>query len=384
MPSDQRRLLARAGMVCRKACAERVAGGVRRICRDVRGANLLEYILLLGCVAVLCLAAWRFFGQSVRSQIECEAHTISLLDPSDLSSCSEGAGGGGASGAPQAGPAIDPSGGAAGGVPSAGVFNSGVPAGSGAASGPGAGASAGAAPSAGPGTSGAGASGSTPGPRPGASGSAGASASSGAGTSPAPAGSAGGPSEAAQLANALCVTAGTATAADRAAVMREVEKIPVDGLKAMQAAGIKITVVRGSVVEALPALSGVKPRGWPPGSSWDTVPGLYDANTKQVIIATRGGAVPATGDGHGSVNPVIHETAHAIDAATGGHNDPAFQAARNRDIGKLPAYETQAGNAGLEESYAEGMARYYGNPSSSQSTSPALYQYWGTNPLHKP
>jgi hypothetical protein len=187
-----------------------------------------------------------------------------------------------------------------------------------------------------------------------------------------------------QAAKGLVGTAGTATALDRAAVLREVEKLPLGGLRALQQAGIRITVVQNSVVEALPGLKGVRPRGWPPGSSWDNVPGLYDPQTKQVIIATRGGAVPATGDGHGSANLVIHEVAHGIDAATGGHNSAAFQAARNQDLKTLPAYETQPGAAGLEESYAESMARYYSEPGAAQSLSPELTRYWGTDPLDHP
>jgi Flp pilus assembly pilin Flp len=194
----------------------------------------------------------------------------------------------------------------------------------------------------------------------------------------------GGPPNAAaesrRIAEAITQTGGTGTAADREAVLAELQKLPPRDLQALQDKGVKITVVKNSVVEALPALKGVTPRGWPPGSSWDNVPGLYDPNTNQVIIATRNGAVPATGDGHGSSNLVIHETGHAIDASTGGHNDPAFQAARNQDIGKLDAYETQAGDAGLQESYAESMARHYNNPTAASQNTPALEQYWANRP----
>jgi hypothetical protein len=189
--------------------------------------------------------------------------------------------------------------------------------------------------------------------------------------------------QARKLAEALVQTAGTATAADREAVLREVAKLPVGGLQALRDQGIRITVVRNSVVEALPNLKGVRPRGWPPGTGWDTVPGTYDPNTHQVVIATRNGSVPATGNGHGSSDLVVHETGHAIDAAVSGHNSAAFQAARNQDLASLPPYQTQPGEAGLQETYAESMALYRSNPQACKQRYPHLYNYWATDPLNK-
>ena len=186
-----------------------------------------------------------------------------------------------------------------------------------------------------------------------------------------------------KLAEALVQTAGSATAADREVVLREVAKLPAGGLQALRDKGIRITVVKNSVVEALPNLKGVRPRGWPPGTGWDTVPGTYDPNTHQVVIATRNGAVPATGNGHGSADLVVHETGHAIDAAVSGHNDAAFQAARNRDLAVLPPYQTQPGAAGLQETYAESMALYRSNPTACKKLSPNLYNYWAADPLNK-
>jgi len=184
-----------------------------------------------------------------------------------------------------------------------------------------------------------------------------------------------------KIAEALTSTAGTATPADRAAVLAELEKMPLGALQALQNAGIQVIVVKNSVTEAVPALKGVRPRGWPPGATWDSVPGMYDPATKQVIIATRNGAVPATGNGHGSANLVIHETAHGVDAALNANSDPAFQAARNADLARLPPYETQPGAAGLQETYAESMAEYYANPAAMQSQYPNLYGYWNSHPL---
>ncbi len=328
--------------------AARNAG--RGLLGDTRGGQLFEYLILVGCVALFCVAGWRFFGQSLNRTLECEAHRLKFLDPSDLSACSETAGGSSSPGAAQSGAAGQ--GGAQvlpDDVPPAGSLEPGAAQGSGLE------------PPAPPGRSG-----------------------GGCGSQPAPSHGQTPQQEANQLAQAITVTGGTATAADRAAVLAQVQRIPVEGLRALKAAGIKITVVKNSVVEGLPALRGVQPRGWPPGSTWDTVPGLYDSNTKQVVIATRNGAVPTTGDGHGSASLVVHETAHAIDDATGGHNDPAFLAARNQDLQHLSPYERQPGAAGLQESYAESMAQYASDPAACKATTPALYEYWNSNPLKKP
>ena len=41
---------------------------IRRFIRDQRGANLVEYIILVGVVALFVLLAARFFGSSVSSK----------------------------------------------------------------------------------------------------------------------------------------------------------------------------------------------------------------------------------------------------------------------------------------------------------------------------
>jgi len=183
------------------------------------------------------------------------------------------------------------------------------------------------------------------------------------------------------LAESLVDAKGSAGAADKAVVVAEVVKIPRGGLEKLVAKKTRITVCRDSVTEVLTHLKGVQPRGWPPGMTWDSVPGLYDPGTNQVIVATRGGKVPPTGDGHGSANLVIHEVGHAIDEAGGGSDAPEFVAAYDKDKNALPAYEQQAGKPGREEAYAESMARYYGG--NTDKTGPNLVKYWQTDPLGK-
>ncbi len=42
----------------------------RRFLADRRGANLVEYIILVGVVALIALAGFRFFGKSVRAKVD--------------------------------------------------------------------------------------------------------------------------------------------------------------------------------------------------------------------------------------------------------------------------------------------------------------------------
>jgi len=43
---------------------------------DTRGANMVEYIILVGVIALLAIVAFRFFGKSVSSKIEKQSETV--------------------------------------------------------------------------------------------------------------------------------------------------------------------------------------------------------------------------------------------------------------------------------------------------------------------
>ncbi len=193
------------------------------------------------------------------------------------------------------------------------------------------------------------------------------------------------------VADGLTKPVGSATAADSALVVGHLTKMPKALLDALKKNGTKIQTCRGSVTDYLTALKGVKPRGWPPGSTWDSVPGLQQPDTKEVVIATIGHAagnphVPATGEGHGCADLVIHESAHGVDFAfkpllSAG---APFNAARTPDKPALDAYESQPGAAGQQETFAESCARFYSNDPSSLENTPHLHKYWHDNPLGPP
>ncbi|MEJ7733153.1 MAG: hypothetical protein WKG00_28650 [Polyangiaceae bacterium] len=188
-----------------------------------------------------------------------------------------------------------------------------------------------------------------------------------------------------QYAKSFVKAGGSASQTDVDAVAEDLAKLPRPVLDYMKANGITVVAAKGSVTDYLKHLKGVRPRGWPPGSGWDSVPGTVN-NNKEVVIATRDGKVPATGDGHGAYSLTVHETFHAVDRAAGWSKAPAFVEARDADAANLDAYLKQPGVAGLEEAYAESAAHYFRGDTAWGKKNPNLWQYWETHAgqLRKP
>lgn len=42
---------------------------VRRLLKTTRGANLVEYIMLVGLIAILCIVAFNQFGASIKAKM---------------------------------------------------------------------------------------------------------------------------------------------------------------------------------------------------------------------------------------------------------------------------------------------------------------------------
>jgi pilus assembly protein Flp/PilA len=55
--------------------------GPRRLLKDTRGANLVEYIILVGVVALVALAGYRIFGTSVEAKINQQAGEVDGIGP---------------------------------------------------------------------------------------------------------------------------------------------------------------------------------------------------------------------------------------------------------------------------------------------------------------
>lgn len=50
-----------------------------RLFRDRRGANLVEYIILVGVVALIALAGFKVFGAKVRQKIDKQADQVEQI-----------------------------------------------------------------------------------------------------------------------------------------------------------------------------------------------------------------------------------------------------------------------------------------------------------------
>jgi Mlc titration factor MtfA (ptsG expression regulator) len=126
------------------------------------------------------------------------------------------------------------------------------------------------------------------------------------------------------------------------------------------------------------------------------VPGAFLADRNKVVVATIPRSqtdptriVPPSGQGHGSVNLVLHETGHSLDykggrASSISRTDKAFIAAYNQDKAGMEPYFQQPPPAGPEEAFAETLALHYsGNPDFA-TAHPALAAYWNEHPPFGP
>jgi Flp pilus assembly pilin Flp len=53
-----------------------------RLRKDTRGANLVEYVLLVGLMAIICLAVFKLFGEKIKEKISGYAETVDQIETS--------------------------------------------------------------------------------------------------------------------------------------------------------------------------------------------------------------------------------------------------------------------------------------------------------------
>ncbi|MGC4121458.1 MAG: peptidoglycan-binding protein [Myxococcales bacterium] len=189
-----------------------------------------------------------------------------------------------------------------------------------------------------------------------------------------------------QRARALVRPGGSATSEDADVVARSMQSLPPAVLEGIQRSGVQIVAARGSVTDVLTDLKGVRPRGWPPGATWDQVPGVYDPSRHTVVVATdelNGRRVLSRR--HGSFSLTLHEVGHGVADRNAlgrdtGDTSAAFREAYTADVPNLErqnqTYLLQPGDAGPSEAYAESFARYFGGDPTLQRDLPAMYAYW--------
>lgn len=184
---------------------------------------------------------------------------------------------------------------------------------------------------------------------------------------------------------ALVVAGGSGDASDVAAVRAAAAKLPEPVATLFKAKGISIVACRNSVTDFETSLKGRKPRGWPPElkRTWDSVPGTFLDTRACVVIATVAAAggrqvTPRSPTTHGAFDLTLHESMHGYDYVLKHKvlEDARFVAARDADYEALTSYESQKGQAGLEETYAESAARYFGSDPTLAANWPHLRDFW--------
>jgi len=148
----------------------------------------------------------------------------------------------------------------------------------------------------------------------------------------------------------LVMTSAGATDHDVAQVVRELASVPTPVLQKLAAFDYTYVVCHDSITEHLTHLAGQRPRGWPPGSTWDQCAGLHVPGGYQIVVAAN----------RKRDRTVLHETGHALDYVTGLklRASDAFESARSSDILKLEAYFAADSAAGREETFAESFANH--------------------------
>ena len=54
---------------------------LRKLIRDQRGATMVEYIIVVGVVALLAIVGFKAFGQKIQQKIQDEGQKVESLQP---------------------------------------------------------------------------------------------------------------------------------------------------------------------------------------------------------------------------------------------------------------------------------------------------------------
>ena len=52
---------------------------IKALARDTRGAGMVEYIILVGLVALFCIGAYQTFGDAVTEKVEEQADQVGTI-----------------------------------------------------------------------------------------------------------------------------------------------------------------------------------------------------------------------------------------------------------------------------------------------------------------
>lgn len=137
--------------------------------------------------------------------------------------------------------------------------------------------------------------------------------------------------------------------------IKELSFFTDEGLEALKNANVKFYLGKATLpgLNNNQHLSGVRPRGWPPGYTWDDASGGYSTNKNEVCL---GNTVI-----NGCSSLAGHETGHAImeKILSPAEKDVLFalhEKHMQQDPARFGSYFRQGGWAGTEEMFAEALA----------------------------
>lgn len=171
---------------------------------------------------------------------------------------------------------------------------------------------------------------------------------------------------------------GASASVDLQRVIDRLENVPQAAIEATDRLGARTTLFSGKLtdVHGYRSLRGRHPRGWPPGATWDSVPGAGGERGAAVRVASE-----ERGSGHGSTSLVLHEYGHVVDHAFAPWNMRSASSTTEFLDGPWRQMRTRSAPTPYlrehpEEWFAEAFARYTKSPQSAASLARWYPETW--------
>jgi len=59
--------------------AKQLVKSAKQLAKDTRGANMVEYIIMVGLIAIIAMAGFRFFGTQIQQKINQQGSTVNTV-----------------------------------------------------------------------------------------------------------------------------------------------------------------------------------------------------------------------------------------------------------------------------------------------------------------
>ncbi len=160
---------------------------------------------------------------------------------------------------------------------------------------------------------------------------------------------------------------GASNAPDLQRVIDRIAHVPRAAIEATDRLGTRVTLFDGKLtdVHGYRSLRGRHPRGWPPGATWDSVPGAGGERGAAVRVSSE-----ERGHDHGSTSLVLHEYGHVIDHAFASWTERSASSSAAFRNGPWQQMRSRLAPTSYlrdhpEEWFAESFARYTKSPHSA-------------------